>query len=161
MIAKVESSVSHVSFKCLVPGGFNMGFIGSACTASPGDRRRRSASAPAAAAGSRWQGLTLVHFSAQLKRILSDRGAFRDCLGGASEVSGGVKECQGVFRVYFVSETAPVKLRSGRVYAPARWVWQCPASTAARPPPTRGLHSSTFELNLSRFSHTCPCPSVY
>ena len=28
------------------------------------------------------QGLTLVHFSAQLKRILSDRIAFRDCLGG-------------------------------------------------------------------------------
>ena len=28
------------------------------------------------------QGLTLVHFSAQLTRILSDRGAFRDCLGG-------------------------------------------------------------------------------
>jgi hypothetical protein len=28
------------------------------------------------------QGLTLVHFSAQLKRILWDRGAFRGCLGG-------------------------------------------------------------------------------
>jgi hypothetical protein len=28
------------------------------------------------------QGLTLVHFSAQLKRILWDRGAFRVCLGG-------------------------------------------------------------------------------
>ena len=25
---------------------------------------------------------TLVHFSAQLQRILSDRGAIRDCLGG-------------------------------------------------------------------------------
>jgi hypothetical protein len=21
----------------------------------------------------------------------------------------------------------------------------------------RGLHSSTFQLNLSRFGHTCPC----
>ena len=30
----------------------------------------------------RQQGLTLVHFSAQLKRILWDRGAFRDCIGG-------------------------------------------------------------------------------
>ena len=28
------------------------------------------------------QGLTLVHFSAQPKRILWDRGAFRDRLGG-------------------------------------------------------------------------------
>jgi hypothetical protein len=27
------------------------------------------------------QGLTLVHFSAQLKRILWDKGAFRGCLG--------------------------------------------------------------------------------
>ena len=28
------------------------------------------------------QGLTLVHFSAQLKRIMWDRGAFRGCVGG-------------------------------------------------------------------------------
>jgi hypothetical protein len=28
------------------------------------------------------QGLTLVHFSAQLKRILWDRGAHKDCRGG-------------------------------------------------------------------------------
>ena len=59
--------------------------------------------------------LTLVHFSAQLKRILWDRGAFRGCLGGVQEVSGGNKEYQGVFRVYFMSETAQVELRSGRV----------------------------------------------
>jgi hypothetical protein len=37
------------------------------------------------------QGLTLVHFSAQLKRILSDRGAFRDCLGV-------FRRCQGILR---------------------------------------------------------------
>ena len=37
------------------------------------------------------------------------------------EVSrGGIKEYQGVCRVYFVSETAQVELRSGRVFAPAR-----------------------------------------
>ena len=30
-----------------------------------------------------------------------------------------MKECQGVVRVYFVSETAQVVLRSGRVQAPA------------------------------------------
>jgi len=30
-----------------------------------------------------WQGrITLVHFSAQLKRILGDRGALRGCVGG-------------------------------------------------------------------------------
>ena len=50
-----------------------------------------------AAAG---QGLTLVHFSAQLKRILWDRGALRGCSGGVLEVSGGMKGYQGVFRVY-------------------------------------------------------------
>jgi hypothetical protein len=49
------------------------------------------------------QGLTLVHFSAQLKRFLRDRGGigvtFEDCLGGcfagAREVSGGVGGCKG------------------------------------------------------------------
>ena len=41
------------------------------------------------------QGLTLVHFSAQLKRILWDRGAFRGCFGGVWEVSGVIKEDQG------------------------------------------------------------------
>ena len=61
------------------------------------------------------QGLTLVHFSAQLKRILSDRGALRDCLGDVWEVSGRIKEYQGVFRVYLVSGTAQVELKSGRV----------------------------------------------
>jgi len=35
--AKLESSSSHYSFKSLlvVPGGFNMGFIGSSCSAPP------------------------------------------------------------------------------------------------------------------------------
>jgi len=30
-------------------------------------------------------------------------------------VSGGIEEYQGAFRVYFVSETAQVELRRGRV----------------------------------------------
>jgi hypothetical protein len=59
--------------------------------------------------------LTLVHFSAQLKRILWDRGALRGWLVGVYEVSGGIKENQGVFRVHYVSEMAQVELRSGRV----------------------------------------------
>ena len=48
-------------------------------------------------AHTRDQGLTLVHFSAQLERILWHRGAFRDWFGGAwvvfihgQEVSGGI-----------------------------------------------------------------------
>jgi len=61
------------------------------------------------------QGLTLVHFPAQLQHIMLDRGALRNCLSGVQEVSGGVTGYQGVFRVYFVSETAQVELRSGRV----------------------------------------------
>jgi hypothetical protein len=61
------------------------------------------------------QGLTLVHFSAQLERILWDRGAIRGCLRGVLEVSGGVKEYQGLVKVCFVTETAHVELRSGRV----------------------------------------------
>jgi len=61
------------------------------------------------------QGLTLVHFSAQLERILWDRGAFRGCLEGVWQVSGGFKEHEGMSMVYFVSETAQVELRTGRV----------------------------------------------
>ena len=33
--AKSESGSYYLSFKRLVPGGFNMGLIGSACTALP------------------------------------------------------------------------------------------------------------------------------
>ena len=58
------------------------------------------------------QGLTLVHFSAQCKRFLWDRGCiewmFRRCLGG-------VRGYQGLCRVYFVLETAQVALKTGRV----------------------------------------------
>ena len=31
---------------------------------------------------------------------------------------------------------------------------------AAKAPRSRGLHSFTLELNLSRFGHTSPCPPV-
>ena len=59
-----------------------------------------------------WQGLTLVHFSAQRKCFRWDwgcmQGLFRGCLGG-------VKGHYGVFRVYFVSKMAQVELKSGRV----------------------------------------------
>ena len=34
--AEVERSMSHFSFKRSVPGGFNLGFMDSTCTASPG-----------------------------------------------------------------------------------------------------------------------------
>jgi hypothetical protein len=92
----------------------------------------------AAAAG---QGLTLVHFSAQRKRFLWNKGAIRGYQGvvqGVLEViflaefkrfllnsgcnqglsmgcSGSTVGYYGVFRVYFVSETAQVELNSGRV----------------------------------------------
>ena len=58
------------------------------------------------------QGLTLVHFSAQLERFLWDKGCmqglFRWCVGG-------FRGYEGVLRVYFVSENAQVELKSGRV----------------------------------------------
>jgi len=48
--------------------------------------------------------------------------------------------------VYFVSETAQVQLKSGRVKAPASY-WS--RETMAPMPSNRGLHSSTVQLNLS------------
>jgi len=58
------------------------------------------------------QGLTLVHFSAQLKRFLWHRGCIQGLCRGCL---GGVRGYQGVSGVYFVSETAQVELKSGRV----------------------------------------------
>jgi hypothetical protein len=42
-------------------------------------------------------------------------GVCRGCLGDVYEVLRGLRGDQGVFRVYFVSETAQVELKSGRV----------------------------------------------
>jgi hypothetical protein len=58
------------------------------------------------------QGLKFVHFPAQLKRFMWDRGyiqgLFRGCLGG-------VVGYEGALRVYFASETAQVELKGERV----------------------------------------------
>jgi hypothetical protein len=70
-------------------------------------RRRRARPPPrrkpalAGARGPVWmgwtarQGLTLVHFSAQLERFVWDRGACRGCSGGVEELSEG---CGGYLR---------------------------------------------------------------
>jgi len=58
------------------------------------------------------QGLTLVHFSAQLERILWDRGGIQGVSRGGLR---GVLGHYGVSRVHCVSKTAQVELNSGRV----------------------------------------------
>ena len=62
-----------------------------------------------------------------------------------------------VYRVHFVSETAQVELRSEQVSAPAVASWSdtslCRLVHSASMSLARGLHSSTFQLNLSRFGH--------
>jgi hypothetical protein len=58
------------------------------------------------------QGLTLVHFLAQRKRFLWNRGCLSGLIMGCA---GGMRGYYAVFRVYFVSETAQVALKSGRV----------------------------------------------
>ena len=58
------------------------------------------------------QGPTLVYFSAQRKRFLWDRGCIWGLFMGRLVGTGG---CQGGHRVYFVSETAHVEPKSGRV----------------------------------------------
>jgi hypothetical protein len=61
------------------------------------------------------QGLTLVHFSAQRKRFLWDRGASGGRIWGLSRGRlGHARGYEGVSKVAFVSETAQVEL-SGRV----------------------------------------------
>jgi len=44
--SKVKGGSSYCSFKCLFPGGFNVGLIGSTCTALPWSSRPGTASAP-------------------------------------------------------------------------------------------------------------------
>ena len=63
-------------------------------------RRRRTACSEA-----RQQGLTLVHFSAQRKRFLWDRGCieglFRGCSAGVWEVLGVLGGVKGAFRIRY------------------------------------------------------------
>ena len=79
--------------------------------------QRKEPSAALAATFPRSRGLLrLVHLSAQRKHFLSICRA-----GGALGINvGGAQEVSGVIRVYFVSKTAHVELRSGRVSAPAQ-----------------------------------------
>ena len=42
-------------------------------------------------------------------------GACRGRFGGLSGVLGGIRGCEGVCRLYFVSEMPEVELKSGRV----------------------------------------------
>ena len=58
-----------------------------------------------------------------------------------------------MFRVYFVLETAQVELRSGRVYAFTSWAhgMRMSMTKLVEWPVGRGLHSSTFRLNVSTF----------
>jgi hypothetical protein len=61
----------------------------------------RSATSPSSTAC--WQGLSIVNIPAQRKRFLWHRGC----------ILGLFIRCLGVFRVYFVSETAQVEIECG------------------------------------------------
>jgi len=65
--------------------------------------------------GREGQGLTLVHFSAQLERFVWDRG-YAEWLCNLCE--GVVRGCSGCVGCFIVTDTAQVELRSGRVSAP-------------------------------------------
>ena len=67
------------------------------------------------------RGLHSFIFQLNVSAFCGIGSAFRDCLGGVSGVSGGIRGC---LRCVFVSETAQVELRSGRVSAPARPPWR-------------------------------------
>ena len=64
------------------------------------------------------QGLTLVHFSAQLESFVCGRGARRGCVARAKRVLEwcvGCVRCVGCVGCFSVSETAQVDLKSERV----------------------------------------------
>jgi len=98
------------------------------------------------------QGLTLVHFSVQLKRFLWDRGCMQRlltaCLEGIQGVLGGIKGYKGVCRLNCGSETAQVQLKSAGVCAPA---------TEARMMTTRFTVLATeCDSGLRSGADTCP-----
>ena len=95
----LASAAAVFSFSSIAsyPGGF--WYMNASCCLSR--RRVRSAA----------QGLTLVHFSAQRKRFCGIGVAFMGCFGGCA---GDVMGYEGLFKVYSVSETAQLELKSGR-----------------------------------------------
>jgi hypothetical protein len=40
------------------------------------------------------------------------------------------------------------------------YTWESPKEMIFEMPTGGDLHSSTFQLNVSRFGHTSPCPTV-
>jgi len=72
--ANLEGDSTYNIFKRLVPGAFNMGFIGPTCTARPLSSTCPTAPPAPPPPPPVNQGLTLVHFSAQRKRFLWDMG---------------------------------------------------------------------------------------
>jgi len=108
--AGTGTSTGTVTVSCeFAAGGRNARRGGTAARA--GSLRLFSPAAPSRSTASA-QGLTLVHFLAQRKRFLCDRGCIWELFQGC--LAGGRGE-YGVCRVYFVSERAQVELKSGRV----------------------------------------------
>ena len=95
--ATFESCLSYFSFKSLIPGAFNVGLIGSSCTALPWltppvPILMKAGGTSCASASTATQGPTFVHYSVQLKRFWWDKG----CLGGGGEEF--MARVEGVFR---------------------------------------------------------------
>jgi hypothetical protein len=97
--AKFESSMLQFSFKRLVPGGFNLGFIGSTCTALPGRRQgfigdehhgKDGEQAGDAQAQPLARGLHAFTFQLNLSALYGTGGARRGCVAGVKGGSGGV-----------------------------------------------------------------------
>ena len=61
------------------------------------------------------RGLHSSTFRLNVSSLCGIRGAFRGCLGGVYGVLWGIRGYQGASRVCFVSETAQVELKRGRV----------------------------------------------
>jgi len=111
---KFEGSSSYFSFKHFVPGAFKKGFIGPTCTALPCPQRpsqwpsRRRQRPPSRGLHSSTFRLNLSAFCRIGVHSVIIYEVLRRC-------QWGIKQNQGVFRVYFVTETAQVELKSGRV----------------------------------------------
>ena len=113
------------------------------------------------------QGLTLVPIPAQLEVTLPLSAQLqlnlssiqpkptRGCVPKVLKLSSNVSD---VFPKVLKSSSEVSECKPLPCVAPARPPARRARRTAA--PWHRGLHSYTFQLNLSRFGHTFPCPLV-
>ena len=126
----------------------------------------RAAAHPQTQAHTSWQGLTLVHFSAQVEPCLTHKSTVHSLNNPYHPLNAGFttpartpipQKALELSRE--VSECKPLLPGDNSDYCEQNLMSEAEPSSGELVY-GRGLHSSTFQINLSHFGHTCPCSPV-